>query len=106
LRNSSGSLAILTRCAGPHRGPSREVTPSPVTPQQEFRRSDFEKGVVEEQVDRLRLLIVIVACSAFVVASTSVRRSSTLTSTVGLPKSAARPFPQGSRSLGRAAGAK
>jgi hypothetical protein len=53
--------------------PSREVTPSPLTPpQQEFRWSDFQKRVVEEQADRLTLLIMIGACGTLIASHLSV----------------------------------
>jgi hypothetical protein len=48
--------------------PSREVTPSRVTPQQEFRRSDLHEGVGEKKTDSLRLLIVIGGHGTFVAA--------------------------------------
>jgi hypothetical protein len=40
----------------------------PVTPRQEFRRSAFEKAIVDEEADSLRLLIVVAAHRAFVAA--------------------------------------
>jgi hypothetical protein len=45
---------------------SREV--APVTPRQEFRRSDLHEGVGEKKTDGLRLLIVIGACGTLTTA--------------------------------------
>jgi hypothetical protein len=50
--------------------PSREVTLSRVTRQQEFTRSDLQKRIGEKQADSLRLLIVVAACGAFVAIAT------------------------------------
>jgi hypothetical protein len=48
--------------------PSREVTLSRVTRQQEFTRSDLQKRIGEKQADSLRLLIVVGGHGAFVAA--------------------------------------
>ena len=52
--------------------------------QQWSRRSDLQKGVVEEQADGLRLLIVVGGHGAFVPRFAIARRSSSLTSIVNL----------------------
>jgi hypothetical protein len=72
-----------------------------VTPQQEFRRSDLHEGVGEKKTDGLRLLIVVGGHGAFVAAFR--KRAEIVLAHVNRqsPKSAARPFPQGSHSLGR-----
>jgi hypothetical protein len=44
------------------------MPPAPAAAQQEFRRSDFQERVVEEEADGLRLLIGVGGPSAFVAA--------------------------------------
>jgi hypothetical protein len=46
----------------------REVTPSRLTLERRFTRSDLQKDIAEEQADRLRLLIVVGGHGAFVAA--------------------------------------
>ena len=70
-------------------------------PQQEFRRSDFQKRVVEEEADGLRLLIGVGGPGAFVAAFCN-RAKIVLADVNRHPsKSVAGPFPERPHSLGR-----
>jgi hypothetical protein len=67
-RAISASFEIVTeepRLAR-HGDTVREVTPSRLTLERRFTRSDLQKSIAEEQADGLRLLIVFAACGALI----------------------------------------